>query len=219
MRRWRGGCLTSRLIPARRRLRLRQLARLLVEGSLTAFTVYSSWSFEEGDATPLFDAAGAALVADALRVNTTLTDLDLTYDCNLDVGAAGALVGALVGHPSLRWLGMRCGGTSAEERNAYGAALDALIATDAPPLQSLGCSGNHLGDAGLAPIVEALALNRHLRFLNLRYNDMSEAFAREQLLPAVRANTTLRALHCVDRERPQAAAEAEEIVRRRGQHG
>ena len=46
-----------------------QLARLLVEGSLTAFTVYSSWSFEEGDATPLFDAAGAALVADALRVN------------------------------------------------------------------------------------------------------------------------------------------------------
>jgi hypothetical protein len=195
-----------------------QLARLLVQGSLTAFTVYSPWSLEEGVGTPLFDAAGGALVADALRVNTTLTTLDLTYDCFLDMGAARALVDALVGHPSLRSLGIHCKRAAADERIAYGAALGALIAADAPALHGLVCCFNHLGDAGLAPIVEALPLNRHLRYLNLRDNDMREAFAREQLLPAVRANTTLLGIWCADHQWPRAAAEAEDIVRRRGQH-
>ena len=49
---------------------------------------------------------------------------------------------------------------------------------------------------------------------------MSEAFARQRLLPAVRANATLRELKCAHYERrPFAAkAEAEELVRRRAQH-
>ena len=52
------------------------LARLLAEGSLTFFEIDSSLA--TGDAAmPMFDAAGAALVADALRVNTTLTKLFL----------------------------------------------------------------------------------------------------------------------------------------------
>jgi hypothetical protein len=68
----------------------------------------------------------------------------------------------------------------------------------------------------LAPIVEALARNRHLRELDIRYNGVSEAFAREQLLPAVRANRTLRALRCArHRGDGVAAGEAEELVRRR----
>jgi hypothetical protein len=106
-----------------------------------------------------------------------------------------------------------------EERGAFGAALAALIAADAPALQALVCFQNCLGYYGLAPIVEALALNRHLRELDLRANYMREEFARERLLPAVHANTALRKFACVHREaEPPAAAEAEELVRRRGQH-
>jgi hypothetical protein len=104
---------------------------------------------------------------------------------------------------------------AAEDRGAFGDALAALIAVDAPALQVLVCRDNFLGDAGLAPIVEALPLNRHLRELDVSDNDMSEAFARERLLPAVRANTTLRELNCGHSSR--AAADAVELVRRRGQ--
>jgi len=71
---------------------------------------------------------------------------------------------------------------AAEDRGAFGDALAALIAVDAPALQVLVCRDNFLGDAGLAPIVEALPLNRHLRELDVSDNDMSEAFARERLL-------------------------------------
>jgi hypothetical protein len=67
--------------------------------------------------------------------------------------------------------------------------------------------------------VEALPLNRHLRTLNLRFDSMSEAFARERLLPAVRANTTLRELECGNYVTGPAATEAEELVRVREQRG
>jgi hypothetical protein len=70
----------------------------------------------------------------------------------------------------------------------------------------------------LTPIVEALTLNRHLRTLDVDGNDMSEAFARERLLPAVRANTTLRQFTCCSYKPGPAAVEAEELVRRRGLH-
>ena len=67
--------------------------------------------------------------------------------------------------------------------------------------------------------MEALAFNHHLCELDLSDNELSEAFAREQLLPALRANTTLRKLVCAGRDAGPAAMEAEELVRRRGQEG
>ena len=106
------------------------------------------------------------------------------------------------------------------DSSAFGAALAALIAADAPALHVLVCSDNHaFGDVGLAPIVEALARNRHLRELHCGHSCMSETFARERLLPAVRANRSLRMLTCADRTSGPAAVEAEELVRRRWQHG
>ena len=188
-----------------------QLARLLAEGSLTVFEFEPSHT----NHIPLFDAAAAALVADALRVNTTLTELKLCEaQLCLDIDAAGILLGALVGHPSLRELWISGDKAAAEDRNAFGTAVAALIAADAPALFSLVCWNTALGDEGLAPIVEALALNRHLRELDLDCNGMSEAFAREQLLPAVWENTTLRNLTVdledekYDESEPPAAAEA-----------
>ena len=170
------------------------LARLLAEGSLVAFEFFP---VEEAMDTPLLDAAGAALVADALRVNSTLTKLDLfCADLYLDLRAGDMLLGALTGHPSLREVRIAGNLTIADDLCAFGVALGALIAADAPALHALDCSENNLEDGGLAPIVEALALNRHLCTLNLSNNAMSEAFARERLLPAVRANTTLRELRC-----------------------
>ena len=192
------------------------LVRLLAEGSLYVLEISLS-----ADWTPLFYAAGAALVADALRVNTTLTKLDL-YCTGLssDMLVAGTLLGALVRHPSLRELSITGEYiAAAEHRGAFGAALGALIAADAPALHVLDCSYNRLGDAGLAPIVEALALNRHLRALDCHSNGTSEAFARERLLPAVRANATLREFKCINGggdEPAPALAEAEELLRLRG---
>jgi hypothetical protein len=195
------------------------LARLLTEGSLAALVIGPS---SDGD-TPMFDPAGAALVADALRMNTTLKKLILArLRMCVDVRVAGALLGALVGHRSLRDLRFSDECTTVEHCGALGAALAAVIAADAPALHVLDCSHNRLRDAGLAPIVEALPLNRHLRELDLQGNGMSEAFAQEQLLPAVRANTTLLSLECVTFRHNMAAtpvqAEAEELVRRRWQH-
>ncbi len=196
------------------------LARLLTEGALT---VCEFGMPHLGDliTMPLFDAAGAALVADALRVNTTLTKLDLRHALLCaDVRVAGSILGALVGHPSLRELSIVHEHPAAEDCSAFGAALAALIAADAPALHVLDCSCNSLHDAGLAPIVEALAVNRHLRELDCHNNRMSEAFALERLQPTLRANTTLRSLSCAYNLRPETAAvEAEELVRRRGQHG
>ena len=195
------------------------LARLLTEGSLASLRFAND---SEPD-VPLFDAAGAALVAGALRVNTTLTKLVMSSAglCR-DMHATDVLLGALVGHPSLRELYIDNEGTTVEDGSAFGAALAALIAADAPALLVLVCRNNYfnsfLGDAHLSPIVEALPLNRHLRKLDVAGNDLSEVFARERLLPAVRANTTLRKLQCVRYGSGPAAKEAEELVRLRGLH-
>ena len=201
------------------------LARLLAEGSLAVFNLHPQTRFDHHVTLPQFDLAGATLVADALRVNTTLTELELrAADLCVDVRVACALLGGLVGHRSLRELRLSGEETADADWSVLGAALAALIAADAPALKVLwyfDYSERVLGDAGMAPIVEALPLNRHLRVLDLRCSGMSEAFARDRLLPAVRANTTLRKFtyssECDDEDVP-AAAEAVELVNRRGQH-
>jgi hypothetical protein len=173
------------------------LARLLAQGSLALFDVEPASEDDVG--LPLFDAAGAALVADALRVNTTLIGLHLrsTHLCR-DIRTACAVLGALVGHPSLRELRIYNETFETEEdRRAFGAALAALIAADAPALRVLDCAFNTLGDAGLAPIVEALALNCHLRELDVTKNGASLAFMHDQLVPELeRADATLREFRC-----------------------
>ena len=194
------------------------LARLLAEGMpLQALEIHF---YRARVRTPLFDAAGAVLVADVLRVNMTLTTLYLqgAHLCG-NMNAAGVLLGALVGHPSLRMLWISEENIAAEDRSAFGALIAALVAADAPALHILVLvnNANSLGDAGFAPIVEALPLNRHLRDLGLGNSGMSEAFARERLLPAVRANTSLRRLDSEYHWGPEAK-EAEELVKRRGQH-
>ena len=167
---------------------------------------------------PVFDVPGAALVATALRANTTLTELSFhNSGLCLDAVVAQTVLGALVGHPSLRKLTLMCeAGPAPAER---GAALAAIVAANAPALESLMVScisadacTCHLGDAGLTPLVAALRRNQHLRRLDISCNEMSERFARRQLLPAVRANTSLRKFVCYG---VTSGAEAMNLVERR----
>jgi hypothetical protein len=160
------------------------LARLLGGGALTTLECYYM---------RLLDAPAAAVLAAALRDNTTLTSLTL-----VDAGvwrnhdAAAELLGALTGHASLRMLNFGNNHVYDEDRAAAGALLGALVAADAPALTELTVAWCWLGDAGLRPLFEALPHNTHLRKLECLRNDISEAFARNVLLPAVRANTSLQ---------------------------
>ncbi len=100
---------------------------------------------------------------------------------------------ALTGHPRLHTINLSEDFVHGDASAAY-AALGALAAANAPALQQLDVSGSRLGDEGMGPLVEALRHNTHLRVLNCADNGMSHAFARDYLLPAVRANTGLRTL-------------------------
>jgi hypothetical protein len=147
-----------------------------------------------GQGVPLLDGFAAALLAAALRANTTLRVLQLNAsDLWSDIDAGIVLMRALKAHPSLRALILAVQDAD-ENAAAVGRALGALIAANAPALHTLDVSSNGLGDEGLAPLLSALARNTHLRVLRCGGNGMSAAFARRRLLPAIRANTSLRKL-------------------------
>ena len=204
------------------------LARLLVGGTLHKLKFDNSETRGQSPLTgmvgPLFDAAGATLVADALRATTTLTALDLrSADASVFSNAhvQSVVLGALVGHQSLRVLKLQSRRESRGDQHPRGAAIAALVAADAPALQELHLCGNALGNAGLAELVDALPHNRNLRLLDISDNRVSERFLARRLLPAVRANTGLQQLKCKNVPVPgvaagRAAAErAQDLVRSR----
>jgi hypothetical protein len=169
------------------------LARLCASSTLTELGL-------DGDGAVLEDVATGLVVADALRANTTLTELSLErLGMWRDPAVGTALLGALTGHRSVRVL-VLCGMfVPAAHEAAAGAALGALVAANSPALHELAASWSGFGDEGWGPLVDALPGNTHLRKLNLADDDeegqgISEAFARDRLLPAVRANASLRKL-------------------------
>ncbi len=183
------------------------LARLLNGGTLTQLELSS------GDSNaPVFDAQGAQELSNALRATSTLTHLRL--DSLLGEDALVALLDALTGHHSLRVLRFPYYHHNANPPLApLGAALGALIAANAPALQQLTFCIT-LPDGDFAPMAAALALNTNLRTLHLNAEMATDACWRDVLLPAVHANTSLRALW-VDTSRASAdtyAREAMELV-------
>ena len=99
-------------------------------------------------------------------------------------------------------------------------ALAALVFANAPALQKLSVCSSRLGDAGLGALADALAHNTHLRELGCFNTGMSARFARDRLVPAVRANTSLRKLNAseqwADGAAPAELLEAEQLVAARG---
>jgi hypothetical protein len=187
------------------------LTRLLSSATLSELTI--------GQAEQLLDGPSAALLCNALRGNATLTSLSMHADVWRNVDAAAALLGALTAHSSVRTLNFLHNDAEAGAA-AVGAALGTIVAANAPALTELSVSHNALGDAGLRPLLEALPANTHLRELDVACNGMSEAFARDVLLPVVRANTSLRMLNAEndlasDPLAQRLLQEAEALVRSR----
>jgi hypothetical protein len=166
------------------------LVRLISGGWLTELYVWNNRQ-------QLLDQPAAALVAEALRANSTLTSLELQF-CGFwqDAAVATLVLDALTAHRSLRTLSLDHNVIQAGDQHApaLGAALGALVAANAPALHELHLSYSDLGDVGLGPLVDALPLNTHLHSLNLDRIRCTNDFARARLLPAVRANTSLRYL-------------------------
>jgi hypothetical protein len=188
---WLADChVTPASVPA--------LARLINGGALTELNVWNGMQ-------QLLDQPAAALIADALRANSTLTSLKLQF-CGFwqDAAVATLVLDALTAHRSLRTLDLNANTIEAgDQAPALGAALGALVAANAPALHKLQLSGIARHEAGLlalGPLVDALPLNTHLRTLNLDYNNWTNDFARDRLLPAVRANTSLQHLSVQQRQ-------------------
>jgi hypothetical protein len=185
------------------------LARLLRAGALTHFGAEFASDLEP-------DEPATALLGAALRASTLLTSLTLLYGLLwYNPTATVALLDAVTAHPSLRTLNFTVNSFNgtADFQVAAGAALSRLLVADAPFLQTLRINSNELGDAGLGPLFDALPRNTHLRTLDCSDNNMSAAFARDRLLPAVRDNTLLRELHADPRL--NGAVEAMELVTNR----
>ena len=142
----------------------------------------------EGPALPAF--------CEALRNCTSLRKLEL-YFVHLwhDMAVATQLIAALEGLPALQELstvGNSTDRTPAMQR-AVGECLAPLIA-HSTSLRVQDVSENQLGEAGLAPIFEALRGDSGLAELFLDEEQISADFACDVVLTAVRANTSLREL-------------------------
>ncbi len=180
--------------------------RLVGGGALAELDIHGEWD--------LLDVPTTALaLGDALRASSTITVVSM-QSVNLwrEPAAATALLGALTGHPSLRSLDICENSVDPANQNEAGAALGALVAANAPALTHLDVYDCQLGDAGLRLLFDALPANTHLRTLVCLRNELSDAFVRDTLLLAVRANSSLRQL---DLDAGHASREAEALVRRR----
>ena len=146
--------------------------------------------------------ARCAMLAMALWEHTALICLELAQMplwSRFEAHVPGVmLLDMLKGHPSLQTLACRCDWTSRAEgldAVAVGAALGDFVAANAPALRVLDLSDNFLDESTLAPLCEALPLNTHLHSLDVSDNFLDEAFVARHLLPAVRANTSLRTVN------------------------
>ena len=162
------------------------LPRLLLGGALTDLTIDNV----EADAeVPLLDAHAALGLAAALRATRTLRELVL-FGIGLwrDPALAAPVLQALTGHPCVRLLDFSV--NNARHAAVHvGRLLAAVVAANAPALRVFNVQICGLGDAGLTPLLNALAANTHLCELNLGGNDASPRFVRSVMVPAQRANT------------------------------
>jgi hypothetical protein len=176
-----------RLSPAS----LPALTRLLERGSGSAGGSLTELIYN--NIYPLLEGAGVPAFCAALRasrlVKLTLNSMRL-FD-SLEDGLA--VVAACTGHPTLRELDLIRNRVNAVAAPAVGAALAALVAANSE-LQSLNVSLCYLGDDAARPLFAAVAGNTHLRTLDFSDNGISAECARQAVLPAIQANTSLRKL-------------------------
>jgi len=127
--------------------------------------------------------------------------------------AASQLIAALEGLPTLQKLELLNARTNytPDLQRVIGECLARLIARSTS-LRELNFS-DRLGEAGLAPIFQAMRGTTGLACLDFSNERISVDFARDMVLPAVRANTSLRileGLRWVDAEDSENDDEEEE---------
>lgn len=120
----------------------------------------------------------------ALQGACSLTELSLS--CFKQHATHAAVMDALKQLPALRSFSLFLNPVPRAHHAAVGAALGALLATNLPGLRILRAA-EQLGDEGLAPLLDGLAANTHLRELKCGPHDASLAFARDRLEPAMAA--------------------------------
>ena len=131
---------------------------------------------------------GATGLAEALKVNSTLTKLDL---CGNGIGYQGAtgLAEALKVNSTLTELNLRVNDIG--DQGATGLA-EALKVNST--LTELNLRVNDIGDQGATGLAEALKVNSTLTELNLRVNDIGDQGA-TGLAEALKVNSTLTELN------------------------
>jgi hypothetical protein len=125
-----------------------------------------------------------------------------------------AVFAACAKHPTLRKLRLTFNQTDeGPAPSAVGAALAMLIVDDSV-LESLDVSYCYLGDAAIRILFAAVAGSTRLCKLSCSDNNIDVECARESILPAVQANTSLRELYFGDPNIPELE-QAEALVHAR----
>ena len=188
------------------------LARLL--GSTSLRTLILNHGRVQNDALAFLDGPSALLFAAALRANCTLHELTVSCACVWeDEDVATALIGAVMAHPSLRVLDLSDNTVPHDALNFATSLLAALAAADG--LQTLKLRHSDLTDETLRQLAGALPRAMRLQMLELAGNHFSDDCVRDALLPAVRANTSLRELNLEGSCSLDAAAEVERVLEAR----
>lgn len=163
------------------------LCRLITGGSLTVLKLV-------GD--NILDEQSAPLLCIALRSPTSrLTSLSLAGCGVWDFSELGIALLDAIEHSQIKAVAIPGNrvieGDEADEASV-GAALAALVG--AGVLCSLNVENSHLGDVVLGALFDALPSTTRLCNLVFWGNDLTAACARHRVLPAVRANASLRTL-------------------------
>ncbi|KJE92014.1 hypothetical protein CAOG_03051 [Capsaspora owczarzaki ATCC 30864] len=152
--------------------------------------------------------ADAKAVAEAIKVNTTMTELKLGGNLIADVGAR-AIAEAVRANCTLTVVDL------AENRiGDAGARAFAETLKVNNTLTKLDLNENQIGDAGAQAIAEALKVNKTLTVLYLWHNQIGAAGA-QAIADALKVNTTLTELYLyknpIGDDGAQAIAEALEV--------
>ena len=133
---------------------------------------------------------GAIRIAEAIKVNTTLQELDISSNSLSDHGAA-AISDALKSNNSLQILKMSWNKITCEGTLQIAEAIKVN-----KTLQELDMHKNDISDDGAAAISDALKNNNSLQILNMTYNKITSEGA-TKIAEAIKVNKKLQELHII----------------------
>ena len=135
----------------------------------------------------MITSEGAIKIAEAILVNKTLRELDISFNSISDYGAA-VISDALISNNSVQILNMSC-----NKITGKGAIMMAGAIVVNETLQELDIRRNNISDNGAAAISNALKSNNSLQIISMSYNNISSEGA-IKIAAAIEVNKTLQEL-------------------------